>query len=221
MNDKPSDENDKNHCVEDCCQTPYADGANRLERVIDLQIETINDIDTKAEHVNRLLGLLIGVVLSAVSIVAQLEGVQLSEAAPMAQLAFFLGILALLASMGAAVITYLSSRVEAGLSPAAGYHLSNPNTQTTMDEHIRRVLGSYAHIVDANRDVIQTNSRRFRLTLLFLLVGVIYLAASAGIYLSGVRGLSAISALAVVSIAILGLSWYILTGRYLTIESQD
>lgn len=50
----------------------YLDAANRLERAMDTQIQILEGIDDKAEHVTRLVALLIGIVFSVISFVTQL-----------------------------------------------------------------------------------------------------------------------------------------------------
>lgn len=59
--------------------TPRLDAADRLERVIDAQSATLDRIDDKSGRIARLLGLLLGVVLSSLSLSTQLSQVSLQS----------------------------------------------------------------------------------------------------------------------------------------------
>lgn len=203
---------------------PYVDTADRLERNLDVQSNTLNEIDKKAEHVTRLLGILIGLVLSVVSIGLKI-GVGGNGDLPSVALQTFVGFTAgitfLVLSMAAAIVTYLSSKFKIGLNSTAGHLLQNPDYDIEMEQHIRRVLGTYAYNIDRNREVIEANSRRFRRTLVLLLLGVAYLAASGVLFVGFEGGLTAWSILVFTTLASGTLSWYILSGRYLTLEGEN
>lgn len=203
---------------------PYIDAADRLERNLDVQSTTLNEIDKKAAHVTRLLGILIGLVLSVVSIGLKLgadgDG-GLPSIALQTFLSFTFGVTFLVLSMAAAIVTYLSSKFKIGLNSTAGHLLQNPDYNTNTEQHIRRVIGTYAYNIDRNREVIETNSKRFRRTLVLLLLGVAYLA-TAGILFVGLRdGLLAWGVFGVTTLASAVLAWYILSGRYLTLENEN
>lgn len=199
---------------------PRVDAADRLERVIDAQIATLDGIDTKAQYVTRLVAILLGVVLSVLSL-ANRQGL-LSEPTVTihAVVAFGIGVAALLLSMTAAVVTYLSSRFESGLHPNVGYVLSHPEYEVDVEAHFRRVVGNYGHIIEQNDQVVQTNAKRFRLTLLLLLVGVLYLSLSVFFYFTMVGVWSARLAIFLSLGVVVGLSWYVLGGNYLTLDEE-
>lgn len=203
---------------------PHVDTADRLERNLDVQSNTLNEIDKKAEHVTRLLGILIGLVLSVVSLGLQLgvgERGGLSSVALQTFLGFTAGITFLVSSMAAAIVTYLSSKFKIGLNSTAGHLLQNPDYETEMDQHIRRVIGTYAYNIDQNREVIEANSKRFRRTLVLLLLGVAYLATSGVLFVGFESGIAAWSVLGITTLASGILAWYILSGRYLTLEDGN
>lgn len=203
---------------------PHLDTADRLERNLDVQGDTLNEIDRKAAHVTRLLGILIGLVLSVVSIGLNLGadgGGDLPSVALQTFLSFTFGVTFLVLSMAAAIVTYLSSKFEIGLNSTAGHLLQNPDYDTNMEQHVRRVIGTYAHNIDRNRKVIETNSKRFRRTLVLLLLGVAYLAAAGVLFVGLGDGFLAWCVLGATTSASALLSWYILSGRYLTLENQN
>lgn len=199
---------------------PYLDAADRLERVIDTQIATLDGIDTKAEHVTRLVAILLGVLLTLVSVSARLDSVDAVPPPPPVTLAAVGGVGSLVPAMTGGIVTYLSSRVEMGLHADVGHALSNPGFETTEARHLRRVLGTYGHAVERNRAVIETNSRRFRLTLVCLLVGVSLLSVAASLLVGDIRGAAAWFGLSAAATCIGVVGWYVFTGRYLTLDGQ-
>lgn len=198
----------------------YEDAADRLERVLDIQHNIINDVDTKAAHVTRLLGILIGVAISVLSLTHQVEGIDLADATRPTLVSFSLGFVALLLSMVAASITYLSSRFKMGMSHNVGKWLSNEDTQTTTKTHLRRAVGTYGYNIERNVPVIKANFKRFRTTILLLLVGVTYLATAGVLFAFQIEaGIGRYVAIGVTISAGL-LAWYVLSGKYLTLDDQ-
>lgn len=197
---------------------PRFDTANRLERSIDVQIRTIEGIDEKAKHVTRLLGVLVGVVLSVLSLGLQTDRILLSEVGALTLLAFGVGIGSLLLSMAAATITYLNSRFLVGLDERAGSLLSDPAVETSSERHFHRLVGGYSHAIEINRYVIRANSRRFRRTLVLLLSGVVYLSTAAVLFVGDFATALQLGLLAAATSTTAGVSWHVLSGNYLTVE---
>lgn len=199
---------------------PYVDAADRLERSLDVQINQIADIDNKAEHVTRLVGVLIGAIFTLFSVASRIPAIELEPPSIPVGLAFTSGVILLLASMGAAIVTYLSSKYRIGLHEATGNLLSREDYETDFDEHVRRVLGTYAYNIRRNRKVIRTNAQRFRYTLLCLLLGIVYLAVAGTFYLAPFPSPVSWVAFGAVSAFASGTSYYVLTGRYLTLQDE-
>lgn len=197
------------------------DAVDRLERVLDIQIEAINEIDAKAEYVTRLVAILLGIILSAFSVATQVDEIPLPEPSVPTIIAFGGAIGLLLLSMGAAIITYLSSKFKIGLSYKVGYLLSDPGYKTTVDTHIRRVIGTYAHDIEQNKTVIETNSRRFRAALTFLLLGILYFAISVVLLVIPGSVVLEWSILLLTTVIAVLVGGYIFTGRYLTIQPES
>lgn len=218
MDSEPDESSDKEA---DSDIEAYTDAADRLERGIDHQVNIINGIDDKAEHVTRLLGILIGLIFSVLSFATQSKFLQVREPSNAAILTFLLGVLFLLVSMGSAIITYLSSRFRIGLHPSVGGYLSEPDVEIEQEMHLKRVLGSYGSILRENKQVIETNSRRFRFTLFFLLIGVLFLSTAGSIHVGGLTDFGAWIGL-IVAFVLAGVSgWYIIGGKYLTLDIQE
>jgi len=200
---------------------PYRDTADRLASQIQTQIDTIEGIDDKAEHLTRLIGILIGLVFSVLSLVVNADTIQLTRANLGTRIAFLLGVVCLLAAMGAAMVTYLNSRYRAGIHHSVGYYVSNKEQPLDFDVHIKRVCGSYATVIEQNKTVIEVNSTRFRRALYLLLVGVLFLTTAGSIYLGGFSEPQSWYGVVIAGILALLVAWYFFTGRYLTLEPVE
>lgn len=214
--------------VEDATSNAKVDAANRLERHLDEQLTSIQRIDDKAEHITRLLGVLLGLVFTALSVVSQFSATDTGErvnpvahleAVPVpTEIAFLFGVVFLLLSLIGSVITYLSSVVRRGLHPNVGHLLSRDDYETDTGEHVRRVLGTYGYNIQENHEVLMTNARRLRLTLICLLLGVSYLSVSGVMFLEMQPFGNRWHLLVATSVLAAGLSGYVLSGRFLTLN---
>lgn len=200
---------------------PYLDTVDRLERAVDHQISIINGIDDKAEHVTRLLGILIGLIFSVLSLVVKWEVNGLQSPSKPVEVLFTMGVFSLLFAMAAAIVTYLSSKFRIGLHYNVGYYLSEPDVDVDTRKHTRRILGAYGSMIEQNKRVIETNSHRFRWTLYLLLVGVLFLSTAGILYLGRISTPDAWIGFGASVIIALVAGWYILTGRYLTLPSVN
>jgi len=194
------------------------DAVERLERVIDIQVDLINGIDDKAERTARLVAVLLGVVLSVLSFASTSDQVKVDEASTVTKLLLLVGVAFLILSTIFSIITYLSSKFRVGLRSGVGNALSSENAEIGMDEHVRLTVGAYAYIINVNKKVINTNSRRFRYSLLSLLLGILWLSFSGILFIGGLARISERILIGLVLVLSIGLSWYILTARYLTLE---
>lgn len=200
--------------------TPRLDAADRLERVIDAQSATLERIDTKTERIARLLGILLGLVLSSLSLGVQLAGVAMASLSLPARVSFLVGIGFLLLALAGAIITLLSSRYEIGLGHGAGALLSQSGYKVSMETHLRRVLGTYAESVKVNYRIIEVNARRLRRTLISFLIGLLYLTVSAVFILTGIPETVEWSLVGLTIPLASGLGWVILSRRYLPLGKE-
>ncbi|WP_132059864.1 hypothetical protein [Halorussus amylolyticus] len=200
--------------------TPRLDTANRLERVIDAQSATLDRIDTKSERIARLLALLLGVVLSSLSLGTQLAGVAFESLSLPTRLAFLLGIGFLLLALAASILTLLSSRFRIGLTAATGDLLSRPELDPQLESHLRRVVGTYANSVEQNRKIIEANAGWFKRSLVLFLLGESYLVISVGLFFSGLNSQPGWVILTMSVPIVVWLAKYVLSGRYLTLTLE-
>ena len=197
---------------------PYVDAADRLERTLDAQLQTIRNIDSRAGFVIRIVAILLGVIVSAASILATLSvnsGTRMVVFTPVALISALAATSGLLGAMVAAIITYLSSNPAAGLEYQTANLLSSSEYETDLKTHLRRTLGVYAYDLRVNGRVIQVNAARFRLSLVLLVTGLIYGTLSAILVVAQTGSLLLEIGLFVGLSAIIGvLVWYVLTERY-------
>lgn len=145
------------------------------------QQETLNDIDSKASKILRLNILLVGVIVSALSIAAQVGGnatAPNSEGAPAPLLDQFLnpytklGIGFLILSTALAALTYTASELDVGVSSDNLANLIKADFST--DERRELLLKNYIVRINFNRS---TNIRSIPLisaTILFVVAGILF-----------------------------------------------
>lgn len=167
-------------------QEPLLDAANRLERTIDKQLEIVADIDDKAVHTSRLVGILLALVFTLITLIIREGPRSLGHMTVPVQVAFALGLAALLLALGFAVVTYLSSRCRIGLHETVALYLQEHVDAVTHEEHLRWVVGSYGTMIRENNRVLHTNARQFRNSLGSLLTGVLFLSAAGVLYFGGI-----------------------------------
>lgn len=167
-----------------------------------------------------MIALLIGILFSVISFVTQFDSTPLTPPPLEVLLAFGIGVWWLLASMCMEIITYLSSQYRIGLHGSVGEVLSDASYSIGLPEHIRNVLGTYSFVIGQNQQVIEANVFWFRLTLLFLLYGVLFVAVSGFLYIGGFGRTTALIGVAVASIASLGVGYCILSGRFLPLHDE-
>jgi hypothetical protein len=190
----------------------YLDAASRLERVVDAQLAALDDIDSRAMALMRLVAALLGTVVSLLSVAAAL-GDGVPTPSPVVLAGVVLALLALVGTLLAAAATYLGSRVVPGVGPELAEELlADPVSDAA---HLRRVVATYAEAIRANRAALAVNARRFRTTLLLFVTGLAYGTHAAVGFALGVGGVAAVLALVVVTLALGGVWWYVLAGDHL------
>lgn len=194
---------------------PYFDAANRLERVIDVQIETLNGIDDKAEHVTRLIGTVLTLVLAVLTLATRLNpNGRLGPIPVEVSLPFAIGVVLLLLAMAAAILTYVKSRFQIGMGKrSAGVLLTRD--RVNIDDHLAGLIAIYGSIIPYNETVVEANANRFVWSLYFLLVGIVNLSVAAVIFLVPLSGLWAIATLGADLAAMLSIAWYTKERKYL------
>lgn len=198
---------------------PERDLLRRYEDMIETQIETINGIDDKAAYTARLIGILGGLILTAISFAVTSDSVEVSEATAAAIFLSGLGILTLFMSLIFAIMTYLSSKFVYGPPTGLGRYLADYKVDP--QEYRNAMLRGYSKGIDANREVVDDNSRRFKRSLASLMSALILLFGSGSLFvLPSILVLDVAIVILIIAVAAI-VGRYILREDYLTLESGD
>ena len=139
--------------------------------VLDHQIDTVSEVDQKAAETTRLVGLMLGLILTAASIIAQ-SALTLD---PYLNWATFSGIVLLIAAFIASVITYSSTNIEAGIGKSDIQRLIDG--KYTEKEWLILLLRSEGEWMEENEKRLQQNTRWLFVAHFFLIAGVIFVVA--------------------------------------------
>ncbi|WP_157078575.1 hypothetical protein [Halalkalicoccus paucihalophilus] len=150
------------------------DALDRYERMIDVQIQTLNDIDNKAEYLTRYLAILIALLFTGASFVLDVGVADgfVSELSLFTTLV--LGLLALTVSVVFSIITYLSSVFQYGPRREFAEDIADHDIGEKLYAEI--MLRTYSDAIYQNKRVVRQNSARFKYALTGLLNGVLFLA---------------------------------------------
>lgn len=153
---------------------------------VERQLVTLADIDDKASRMLRLNVLLVGVVVSALSIASQLEG---GSASGMPVIARFrngyveLGIASLVVSTALAAITYSASEYDVGVSAENAMRLLVADLPPEEVETL--LVKNYVARINFNRSANVRNLPLVTATIVFAVVGVVLLTL--GTYQATIR----------------------------------
>lgn len=192
------------------------DTATRLERNIDQQINSLNDIDDKAQYTARLVTWLTGIILTLLSIGVKSDSIQMASISLPAKTSFILGILSFLLSLVFAIITYLVSKFRTGIHQEIGQELKESDTiLPRASDHLRVVLDAYSYCIEVNREVLDKNSQRFRVSLVSLIGGISFTSTSVILTLLFQEKCYQWIVLGISAVLFATVTCYILTGSYL------
>ncbi|SFR93196.1 hypothetical protein SAMN05216559_1239 [Halomicrobium zhouii] len=191
---------------------------HRYEQMIQTQVETLNGIDDKAAYVARLVGILAGLILTGVSLIASNEGFAIGASNGGALALAALAITSLFVSLVYAIVTYLSSKFEYGPSAGIGDFMSQ--AQVPEQEYKDVLLRGYSQAIRANRRVVVTNARRFERCLASFASGLLlFFGVGVVLVLLDESWIDLAVVFSSVTIALV-FSRYILREEYLTLDRQ-
>lgn len=148
----------------------------RYEQMIQKQLDTINDIDDKAAFVARLEGLLIGISISAASVVLGPDQIRFSFETLFVLLTFGAAMGSFFISIIFALITYQKSKLLYGPTYKLGEYMSKYRVDG--QEYRDNLLAGYSHAIRKNWEVMVSNANQFEKSLASLLAGIIFLFTS-------------------------------------------
>lgn len=199
--------------------TPEEDLLNRYERMVQTQVETVNGIDDKAATTMRIVAVLLGVLLSLLTLFVDEGGIGITDSTIIPILWVATGVICLLGSLGGCLYTYLSSRTLFGPNAELGDVLST--NRVSLEDYRNHLLGGYATAIRTNREVIRTNSRRFRNTLLLMIYGLVGVSIGLGLFIIDLSWVMD-SILSIGVVVVVGcFSVHILQERYMVLQHEE
>lgn len=199
---------------------PKRDAIRRFERMLDVQLDTLSEIDTKAARLIGFLGVTLGLIVTLGRVIPTTQHasgyIDWSSVAGLTTL--LIGIFGLLLSLVYATITYLSSEFDYGLEAEIADAFAMRET-VPVDVYHLIVLRGYGNALAANQPIIQQNARRFRYALSSLVGSLFALTFSVGYYVAGLSLQIELITLVIAGIPVGGLCLFIRDEGYLTPES--
>lgn len=189
--------------------------------MLDIQVSTLDGIDTKSARLLSFVGVLLGVIATVARIVPSVtnNGDFIDDGSFSGAFALLVGVVGLLVSLVYATITYLSTQFDYGLSADIADALAK-------EDHVQRrtyrtvVLRAYADSIRENKPIIARNARRFRYALAALVGALFSLMFSVGYYLIRLPDSVELLTLFFGSVFVGTLCLYIRDEAYLTTEEE-
>lgn len=195
------------------------DLADRYQNMLDSQLSAIENFDTKAWRVARLVGIVLGVLFTALSVFSDEAAIELSLKFLPVILAVSIGILALVASLVFSSLCILSTTAGFGLRVELADALNEGAVEE--EDYPGLVTKSYSKNIKNNIKVMRAKGRRLRYGLSVLVVGILMLSTG-GVLLFVTLGFWVqVGLLVFIVLMTLVVSHYILTMQYSVLETED
>jgi hypothetical protein len=161
----------------DAVDESQKDSVERLERVIDIQVETASSIDEKSQYIIRITAIIFGVLIAAVQLSDDVFGVDPTEATFPFYITLLGGGILLLFAIFWSALSYSGSNLYTGISPRTGTFVAN--NEVRYGQHMEEILVLYANMAEANEETIRTDSMLMTRGLACLLAGLVFLGFGA------------------------------------------
>jgi hypothetical protein len=195
------------------------DLANRYQNMLDSQLSAIENFDTKAWRVARLVGILLGVFFTGMSVFSTEVAVQLNVEYIPVIVPIGVGVSGLVISLIFAALCILSTRAGFGLRVELADALNEGDVDDA--DYPGLVTKSYSKNIKNNIKVMRAKGRRLRYALSALVVGILSLSTGGFLLFVTPEYWIQLCLLVVVGVLILGVLYYILTMQYSVLENED
>ncbi|MFC4437455.1 MULTISPECIES: hypothetical protein [Natrialbaceae] len=195
------------------------DLADRYQDMLDSQLSAIENFDTKAWRVARLVGILLGVLFTGISVFSADVTVQLTVEHLPVIVAVSVGISALVVSLIFAALCILSTTAGFGLRVELADALNEGNIDD--EDYPGLVTKSYSKNIKNNIKVMRAKGRRLRYALSALVVGVLTLSIGGILLFVTLAYWVQVALLVVVGVLIIGGLHYILTMQYSVLKDSE
>lgn len=183
----------------------------KYDRMVESQLSALTNVDTNAWRAARLIGILLGILLTGLSVVSQGQNTAVAFS-PAVLIFHTLGIISLLVSLAFAAISILNVKV--GYGP--GTHLTDGLTDGDIspESYPNIVSKNLAKNIEKNNRVLSSKADKLRYTYNFLIVGLVAFSTGVGFLITSLGQVS-IFAVSIVSVLVmLGVSYYVLWKKY-------
>jgi len=196
------------------------DLANRYEEMIQRQVENLWNIDTKAWRAARLIGLLIGVFLTGISILPGESGGGISQNLSLAAKVSILGGIALLlVSLFLAMVGILN--VKAGYGPNTSLSKAIKNGQVEDEEYPMILSVGLAKSIRMNRRVMGNKADYLRYCFASMYSGIVLLTIGIILPIFQISGCIGIGLVVAGSAAAIFSGYFITSESYESSNSED
>lgn len=195
------------------------DLADRYQDMLDSQLSAIENFDTKAWRVARLVGILLGLLFTGVSIFSDEIAVQLTAEFIPVIVAVSVGVSALVASLIFAALCILSTTAGFGLRVELADALNEG--EINEKDYPGLVTKSYSKNIENNIKVMRAKGCRLRYALSALVVGVLSLLTAGILLFVTLEYWTQIGLLVYIGVITFGVLYYILTMQYSVLENEE
>ncbi|WP_336134200.1 hypothetical protein [Natronomonas amylolytica] len=195
------------------------DLADRYQAMLDSQLSAIENFDTKAWRVARLVGVLIGVLFTGVSVFSAEVSVELTVEYLPVIVAVGVGISALVVSLIFSALCILSTVAGFGLKVELADALNEGDVDE--EDYPGLVMKSYSKNIENNIKVMQAKGRRLRYALAALVAGVLSLSTAGFLLFTTPIYRIQLGVLGIIGMLTAGIVYYILTMRYSVLENEN
>lgn len=195
------------------------DLADRYQDMLDSQLSAIENFDTKAWRVARLVGILLGVLFTGFSVFSSQVSVDLTVEYLPVIIAVGTGVTALIASLIFAALCILSTTAGFGLK----VELADALNEGEVDEkdYPGLVTKSYSKNIENNIKVMRAKGRRIRYALSALVAGILMLLAGGILLFVTLEYWIQVGFLFLIMALIVWILYYVLTMQYSVLENED
>lgn len=179
--------------------------------MVESQLNALSNVDTNAWRAARLIGIILGILLTGFSIIAQGENPAVTFS-PAVLFFLALGVISLLVSLVFAAVSILN--VEVGYGP--GTHLTDGLTEgdVSSEAYPSIVSKNLAKNIEKNNRVLSAKADKLRYTYNFLIVGLVSFSTAVGILITSPNRVVTIAGGLSSGAIIAGVTYYILGKKY-------
>ncbi|WP_246391738.1 hypothetical protein [Halosimplex pelagicum] len=179
--------------------------------MVESQLSALTNVDTNAWRAARLIGILLGILLTGLSLVAQGESTAVTFS-PAVLSFLILGVISLLLSLVFAAVSILNVRV--GYGPGTDLTDGLTDGDVSPEAYPGIVSKNLAKTIEKNNRVLSSKADKLRYTYNFLIIGLVAFSTGIGFLITAPDWRSVVGVSLVSVVVMVGISTYILRKKY-------